>query len=877
MQNHKQALARAAQQLHLRSAILLGTALGGVLAGVGPVLAQTTCQPSVDCNNSTPSSVGLIVGTGTYVPTLTNSSTITTSSTDAISNSGVIGALDNSGSILATNANGIANNGTIGELVNTGSITSSAGGYDITNSNIIYTLIDAGQSINASNQTLINNTGSLLANEAALSINNTGTIGLLISTGISNNFSGATVINNGTITGTPITASGTGTVEAPLTAGIYNGPGGSLVLGNQGDINAATFGLYNAGTVTLLENAGTIAATSFGGTGIFNTTANTITALINSGSISGGTDGTGIDNSGSITTLDNNGTISGATNALYLASTSTLGAFTNSGVIAGNIDNESHQALTIVGASGGSMGTLTGYDGATGELTSSQTGIIFTSGALLLNDNIFAPSITDTNARLLVDGNIRAFTALAITGGELEVGDADHGNANLTGDVNVSGAGFLSGQGTITGNVMNDAIIAPTGPTGTLTINGNYTQNNDGVLTIMASPSGTSALKVSGTASLAGNLVLIVNRQSLFTVGARYVILQAQKISGSGLVFNPAAYSNTFDTVWAEYLIPNLITSATNVTLELDPKEPAFASGHFYPASLYAQTNALQNALAAPLDPEQSDFTVARGYWLHAIGGFGSANGSDFNNEGFVVGRGFTLSPHLTIGGAISNLYTNSTDDASNSSVRGISFGALVYGIYTAQRLSVAGSMGGGHIGNNLDRYIPALDWHTKSASNGAYEGAAVRAQYNLLATDSSYFLAPYATASYLHTGVGSAQETNAGLLNLRYNGITTDVAQMGGGVRAGYSLPVKPGRLTLWGSLGGIGTIGNPRVAVTENLGQLTNRTSALAAPVGAFTPGLGVRLQGNTAWRASMGWNGQFGSATNAQSFTLQLGARW
>lgn len=463
----------------------------------------------------------------------------------------------------------------------------------------------------------------------------------------------------------------------------------------------------------------------------------------------------------------------------------------------------------------------------------------------------------------------------AVSGGGLEVGDPSHSGASLIDNANVRGAGLLTGDGTIIGNVVNDARGASNASLGTLSVIGNYTQNNDGELNIEITPSGASRLDVSGTAKLSGTLALSFDSKGSYNVGTQYVIVQAQTVTGSGLVYNPAHTTEASDSTLGRYMSAQITTSPTRVTLELTPSASAFSGGHVYAAGLYVQTNALQNALAAPLDPLGDNNTVSNGYWLHGLGGFGRANGSDFNTEGFVVGRGFAVSPRMTIGGAVSNLYTNSSED--ESSTRSTSFGAMVYGIYNNKRLNVAGSLGAGHIGNNTDRYIPGLGWHAKSASNGAYEGISVRAQYSLLAPSSPYFLAPYATASYLHSGVGSAQETNAGPLNLRYDGITVNVAKLGGGARLGLSLPVTQGTLTIWGGVGGVGTLGNPRVGVTESLGRFTGSSKGLVAPSAAFVPGVGVQLQGHTVWRVGAGWNGQFGDSTHAQNFMLQLSAHW
>jgi hypothetical protein len=218
-----------------------------------------------------------------------------------------------------------------------------------------------------------------------------------------------------------------------------------------------------------------------------------------------------------------------------------------------------------------------------------------------------------------------------------------------------------------------------------------------------------------------------------------------------------------------------------------------------------------------------------RGYWLHGLGSFGQANGFDFNEKGSVIGKGFTILPNLILGGGVSNFYTATS--GGGSTVNGNSFGALVYGIYTAGQATVSASAMAGHLGTNISRGLPTLGETAKAASNGAYEAAALRMQYNLL-SGPRFFVAPYVSVSYLHTGLGSAQETGAGILDLHYDAMSTSLAELGAGVSGGLSTPVKYGTLTAWAGLGGPGRAwaGKARSAT---------RMSAIPRCWGASAPG--------------------------------------
>jgi hypothetical protein len=84
--------------------------------------------------------------------------------------------------------------------------------------------------------------------------------------------------------------------------------------------------------------------------------------------------------------------------------------------------------------------------------------------------------------------------------------------------------------------------------------------------------------------------------------------------------------------------------------------------------------------------------------------------------------------------------------------------------------------------------------------------------------------------------------------------------------------VPVRYGMLTTWAALGGEGTLGNPHVSDTETLGTFQARETALAAPVGAFAPAIGVTLAGNGPWSFGANWGGQFGSAASNENFSVQ-----
>ena len=485
-----------------------------------------------------------------------------------------------------------------------------------------------------------------------------------------------------------------------------------------------------------------------------------------------------------------------------------------------------------------------------------------------------------TGSSTWVVNNDATFAETTVDAGTLEVGDAADASTVLTSDVTVDNGATLRGHGSIDGNVVNDGTVFPGGSIGTLTINGNYTQNSDGTLNIEITPSavagtGYDQLIVNGTASIAGTLAIQVDNGT-YAAGTAYDFLHA-----TGGVTGRFA-TVTYSPALAAYITPDLTYSVDGVTLELTPTPTnndlpdalAFSSGRIYAASNFAQDGAIFNVLSAALG--SSNGTAAgggdatdRGYWLHGLGAFGNANGYSFNEKGFVIGKGFAVSPNLVIGGAVSNFYTATT--GGTSSVDGNSFGALAYGIYIAGPLTASATAAVGHLGADINRGLPTLGETGKAASNGAYEAVAASLQYSLISSN-GFFVTPYGTASYLHTELGSARETGAGILNLYYGSTSSDFAEFGAGLTGGVSTPVKYGTLTAWGALGGEGTLGNPHVSTIEVLGRYSADESALAAPVGAFTPAAGLTLSGNAPWRLALAWGGQYGSATSAENFSLE-----
>jgi autotransporter-associated beta strand protein len=842
---------------------LLDTVSGGTLDITGGTMAAT--------NGALVLSGGGLVDLGGTTQTLNGGLTLTggtlqngvLSSTGAFAvQQGVISAsLTGTGSLDKTTAGTVtvsgANSYTGATTVEAGTLLAGAANAFAPNS---ATTVDAGATLDLGgyNQTVSALSGTGLVTDG----------GTLTNQGASSTFDGTITDGAGptSLVQTSAALTLTGANSYTGTTGI--GAGATLALSGAGAI-AASSDVTDNGTFDISNTNAGASITSLDGSGLVTLGAQTLSLTNAAGNFSGGIQGTG-----GLSLVSGNETLSGAnsyTGATSIATGSVL-ALSGAGAIAASSGVADAGSFDISATTNGaSITTLSGngtaqLGGQTLNLTAANTvfaGTLAGSGGFNL-----------TSGTEILDGNSSAFTGTTdITGGMLEVGDAATPGAVLGGNVLVGAGGMLRGHGTVGGNVSNGGIVEPGGSIGILTINGNYTQTSAGLLNIEVTPSavagiGYDQLVVHGAASLAGTLGVQVDTGT-YTIGTTYnIIAAAGGVSGqfSTITYNP---------LFANYITPIVNYGANGVTLELLATDTAFAGGRFYVASSFAQDSGLLSALAAPLTtgPASGDATD-NGYWLHGIGAFGSANGYDINEKGFVVGKGFDVSPNLVLGAAVSNLYTSTS--GGGSSVDGTSVGGLVYGIYNVNRLTLSGDVGAGYLHDKLTRGLTPLGETAHATSSGSYVGAALRLQEQLM-SGSGYFLAPYATVSYLHTHLGSTQESGVGMLDLQYGALSGSMAQFGAGLTGGYSVPESHGTLTTWASLGGLGTLGDRHNHVLETLGTASMTETAQAAPGGALTPAVGIELSNAGRWALGAGWAGQYSGSTSNNTFSLQAKYVW
>jgi outer membrane autotransporter protein len=312
-----------------------------------------------------------------------------------------------------------------------------------------------------------------------------------------------------------------GTISSSF-GGIGFGPpgGGGSVTNNAGGVIGGTgpnsFGIASGSTnqsITVI-NSGAIFGSSgidlgSGGGSITNNATGSITGGGSGHSaILGGTGGISISNAG---------TINGAVNLGNAANTVTL---VTGGRINGDLNLGPNAASSLV-LDGSGQEALS--QAVTGAVTNAGSLTKQGAGTWTLDEELNAPISTNVLAGVLVvDSTLN------------------------TPVVNVQAGGLLAGSGTITGNVTNSGVLSPGTSPGTLTINGNYTQNAAGTLRIEIAglaPSAHDLLAVSGHATLAGTLQLIGLGNFRLNVGDQLTFLTAKGgVSGSfGTIQNEIA------------------------------------------------------------------------------------------------------------------------------------------------------------------------------------------------------------------------------------------------------------------------------------------------------------------------------------------------
>ncbi|WP_250625598.1 autotransporter-associated beta strand repeat-containing protein [Pinirhizobacter soli] len=399
-------------------------------------------------------------------------------------------------------------------------------------------------------------------------VNKTG-LGTLVLNGV-NAYTQATQLTQGTLS-----VSSDANLGAP-SAGIDFEGGTLRVTGTAFDTTARAITLGAAGGGLDIADTGntfTVSQALTGAGGVTKLGDGTL-VLAGANTYSGGTTISGGTLQGDSSSLQGNIT----DNAALVFDQAGDGTF--SGIVSGtgSVTKQGAGMLTLSGANTYAGGTTISAGTLAGNATSLQ-GAILDNGSLVFNqavDGTFQGSITGTGTfaktgqgMLLLTGQNAFAGTTSIEDGSLAVGNATTPSATLGGNVTVQAGGTLLGSGTIEGDVTNNGVIHPGNPVGTLTIDGNFTQNASGKFIVEIAADGTgSQLAVSGKASLAGSALLVMP-SSNWQANADYRILTANGgVSGQfGLVNSNFAFVN-----------PTLVYDATSVGLSLQRNAVTFPS-----------------------------------------------------------------------------------------------------------------------------------------------------------------------------------------------------------------------------------------------------------------------------------------------------------
>lgn len=463
-----------------------------------------------------------------------NDNTLTVNSSSSTSYTGVISG---TGGLTKTGAEELS----LGEVnTYTGATLISAGELTLT----------TGGTIEESSGVEVNGTFSINGNKTIKALTGSGIVNMVGNT-LTLSEGGGTF--SGTITTDPSTqagsliksGSGTTTLSGPNTfLGTLDVSEGGLIL-TESQAHVGTTTIDSGGTLTL-SGSGNIANSVFvtdNGTLAINTSSGipTVNNLTGSGAFS--INGTGV-NLVQGTATEFSGVLSGSSDftksgspSFTLSGTSptytgtakvTSGTLTLSGSLGGNAEsNSSGATLLISGSLSGDASVTAGTCTLTGTLsgdanlysgTFTQTGGTI-SGNVLVNRGTFTSTSGSTVGDVTVNGGLYSGTGGTISGNVVI-----NPTANFKGTV-VIGSGASS--------VTNSGTVQPGNSIGTLTVNGDYTQNSTGTLLIeIDSQDGSDLLDVSGTANLGGQIT-ISPQPGLYQANDSFTFLTAGTVSGT--------------------------------------------------------------------------------------------------------------------------------------------------------------------------------------------------------------------------------------------------------------------------------------------------------------------------------------------------------
>lgn len=434
-----------------------------------------------------------------------------------------------------------------------------------------------------------------------------------------------------------------------------------------------------------------------------------------------------------------------------------------------------------------------------------QNGTLSSSGTFALQAGSVTAALAGTGSltksgagTLILDGTNSYSGGTTVSGGTLEIGDASTPGASIAGAVTVNSAGTLAGHGTTGGTVTNGGTVSPGGSIGTLTVGGNYTQSSAGTLAIELSPSASSRLAVTGSASLAGALKLTFD-SGTYAGGTTYKILTA----GGGISGNFATttasgllgFSDRVSYLANEVDVSLVSTGAGSVGSTLGFQHAVLADAqaatdavmrHLDQAAqgidrvFTATAGAVPMQVAVGGGAEALNAALARlpgsfarnGGWFRASGTFanvdtqGSLAGYHSARGAFLAGIDRPVAPHLIAGIAAGYGRTHADIHDDGGSTATIDTPrAFVYGRYLFPTMYVDASAG--YAFDRFEMTRPVANTGTTAMSrHDGHEVSLVAEAGRPIALDGAT-LTPKLGFQYLHVSENGYTEEGAGVNDL--------------------------------------------------------------------------------------------------------------
>lgn len=246
--------------------------------------------------------------------------------------------------------------------------------------------------------------------------------------------------------------------------------------------------------------------------------------------------------------------LGGGTLTLTGSSSYSGGTFIDGGTVSIASDASLGAASGSVAFNGGSLLTRAAVTSARAMTVAAGGGTFNTQALTTLTGTISgAGGVTKTGVSTLqLNGTNTYAGGTTVAGGLLQV------NGSIASGARVNAGATLGGTGTVAGNVANAGTVAPGASIGTLTVNGNYSQGDDGVLQMEIGQSSADQLVVTGTASLDGSLELL-ELPGTKLGGQSFTLIRAGSIAGafdeviSLSPFLTAAFGNTGTSLQASF------------------------------------------------------------------------------------------------------------------------------------------------------------------------------------------------------------------------------------------------------------------------------------------------------------------------------------